>query len=329
MNKITIVDSHYDIMQSSLDDEGKIIDNDSNYSVDIEEMLRHRPMIRCLASFVRPKFSNRGLEIVNESLDKFYEDYRNYVEKICIIKKSSDIHKVVNNNLLGIILSIENGSAIQGNLNNIKYFYDRGVRMMGITWNEDNELGCGVATQKDTGLTPLGKEYIQELNRQKIIIDVSHASPKTIDDVLEISKTPIIASHSCAKSICKHRRNLSDEQLKNITQKGGMVGVTLYSPFLNESTKASVSDVVKHIEYMSKLVGIQHIGIGTDFQIFEQSELPDKLKNLDDFKNLYEELKKNNFEEANIAKVLGGNFVNFMSNFLEKDVFKHNEIDVR
>jgi len=211
--------------------------------------------------------------------------------------------------MVGIILSIENGSAIQGNLDNIKYFYEQGVRLMGITWNQDNDLGCGVATKNDTGLTSLGIEYIKELNKLHIMIDISHASPKTISDVLDISTQPVIASHSCVMSICGHRRNLTDEQIINIAQKGGVIGITLYKPFLNKDGKVDSSDVFKHIDYIVNLVGKSHVGIGSDFQIYEPDEMPNNVKNLDDFKNIINEMKKNGYNNELIANVCGYNFI--------------------
>lgn len=322
MTKFSIFDAHYDILQSPIDEQGKTIVDVSKYSVNMEEMIRNRPMIRDLVSFVHPCFANRGVERANESLDRFYEDYRNYADEVCIIKKACDFQKVINNNLAGVILTIENGSAIQGNLNNIRYFYERGVRMMGITWNADNDLGCGVATQNDTGLTELGKEYVKELNRQKIMIDVSHASPKTVSDVLKISTSPIIASHSCAKSVCDHRRNLTDEQIKEIAQKGGVIGVCFYNPFLTSEGKSSASDIIDHIDYIANVAGINHVGIGTDFQPLEPDELPTNVKSLDDFENIFEGLRKSGYGEDEIAQVAGGNFINVMSKVIENDINK-------
>ena len=159
MRNYPIFDAHYDILQEECDKQGKTI-TDSRYCVDLKEMLQNTPVIRGLVSFVNPKYADTGFKRANESLDKFYEDYRNNLNGIKIIKKSSDFQDVIKNHLAGVLLTIENGSAIQGNLNNIAYFYERGVRMMGITWNQDNDLGCGVATTNDTGLTELGKKYI-------------------------------------------------------------------------------------------------------------------------------------------------------------------------
>ena len=308
MADFPIFDAHFDILQSpSADDK-----NDSYYCVDFNELYRNRPIIRSLVSFVRPTFANIGVQKVNQSLYMLYEDYSKNKDKICIIKKANDFDKVIKNKLVGVVLAIENGSAIQGNLDNIHYFYERGVRTMGITWNDDNDLGCGVATKCDTGLTSLGKRYIQELNKQGILIDVSHASPKTVDDVLNLSNSPIIASHSCVKSICEHRRNLTDEQIKGIAKNGGVVGITFYKSFLNNKSKADAADVAKHIDYVVNMVGIEHVGIGTDFQLLEPESTPSNVRNIDEFENIFDELRSKNYKEDDIAKVAGGNFINLM-----------------
>lgn len=326
MGNIPIFDAHYDIFHTQYDEEGKAFD-DSYYALNYEEMLRNRPMIRGLATYVSPKYANRGFERANFILDKFYEEYLEKQNDIKIIKTSDDMKNVINKKKLGVLLSIENGSAIQGNLDNIDHFYNRGIRMMGITWNADNDLGCGVRTENDTGLTDLGKAYIKKLNEMNIAIDVSHASPKTIDDVLDISNAPIIASHSCADALCPHVRNLTDEQIRRISEKGGIIGVTFYGPFLTENPKANIKDVIKHINYIAKIAGTNRVGLGSDFQLFEPKETPKGLTNLDDFDTLFYNMKNSGYPDSFVERVAGRNMIDYFGRVLEKELIKEDEKD--
>ena len=180
---------------------------------------------------------------------------------------------------------------------------------MSITWNLDNELGCGALTKNDTGLTSLGKKYIEELNRQGILIDVSHASEKTFYDVIEITKEPIIATHSCAYGLCKHKRNLTDEQIKEIAKLNGTIGVCFFKAFLTDKGEATIDDVIDHIIYIASLVGVKHVSLGSDFEGIEKTSLPQDLKSVKELKNLYTRMEQRGITSAEISQILGENLI--------------------
>lgn len=318
MERFPIYDAHYDIFQTQYDYKGQEV-TDSYYSVDTNEMLKNTPLIRGLTSFVHPEYATEGFARANEILDRFYEDYAKNPTQINIIRKHSDLQRVLDSQGLGVVLGIENGSAIQGNLEAVRYFYERGVRVMGITWNPDNDLGCGVATKNDTGLTELGRAYIKEVRKHRMLIDLSHASQKTFYDVMSMINTHVIATHSGARSVCDHRRNLTDRQIKEIAKRGGIIGIPFYGPFLNPSGKATVTDIIEHIDYIANLVGISHVGLGTDFQLFEQKEMPEGISNLSDLNKLFEELHKYGYDREEIELIAGGNFINLLNRTLVKD----------
>lgn len=307
------VDGHCDTLSKALD-EGLSIDNEK-YSFNLH--YGNLPHLQCLAVYVSPKYlndKNGGFLRANNIINKFYSEYEKNKEKIILIKSKDDIDNLLHSKKMGVLLTIENGSAISGDLDNIDRFYDRGIRIMSVTWNDDNDLACGNLTDNDTGLTKLGVQYIKRLNERNIPVDVSHISEKSFFDIVNITDKPIIATHSCVKDICNHKRNLTKEQIKQIAKSGGIIGVCFYSGFLNDNAYASSDDIVKHIIYISDLVGTDYVGIGSDFDGMENKDLPTDIKGINDTYIIFEKLRKNGFNEKEIDEIAGGNFIRFLEN---------------
>ena len=304
--KRIIVDCHCDTLEKMLD-ENSTLEN-TNYEFNIIEAQKLVPYVQCLATFVDSKYNNLHKRAEN-MINKFYDDYNKLQDKITLVKEKSDFQKIIDNNLLGVILTIENGSAIGGDLKNIEKLYEYGIKIMSITWNTDNELGCGSETKNDTGLTKLGEEYVKKLEEKSILIDVSHASKNTFYDVAKIVKKPIIATHSCVEKLCKHERNLSDEQIKIIAKMGGVIGVCFSSQFLTDKEVATSDDIIKHIDYIVNLVGIDYVCLGSDFDgVRKEHKLLD-IKTVKDINILIEKLEKMGYKKEDIDKILGYNFI--------------------
>lgn len=185
--------------------------------------------------------------------------------------------------------------------------------MMGVTWNDDNELACGAQTTNDTGLTKLGKDYIKKLEEKHILIDVSHTSKKSFYDILKNTNNPIIASHSCADAICHHRRNLSDDQIKKLAKTGGVIGICFCKPFLTNKNKATVKDIIKHINYIVNLVGIDHVTFGSDFDGVEEEHKLEDIRSVKDMNKIIIELQKEGYRKDEIEKITSGNFLRVAS----------------
>ena len=209
----------------------------------------------------------------------------------------------------GIFLTIENGSAISGNLDNIDILYKKKIRMMGTVWNDDNELASGAHTTNDKGLTNLGKQYIKKLEKKHILIDVSHMSKKSFYDTLENTKDPIIASHSCAYTVCNHKRNLSDNQIKQIAKRQGIIGICFCKPFLTTNSKATVKDIIKHINHIVELVGIDYVGFGSDFDGVEEENKLEDIRSVKDINKIIIELEKEGYSKENIEQITSKNFL--------------------
>lgn len=306
MSNNIIVDGHCDTIKAILDENINLENRTLGFN--LIDAWNNRPVIQNVAAFVNPIFKSR-FERTRKIIENYNKEIEKYPNKIIKILNSTDIEKVREDNKIGLLLSIENGSAIEDNLENIDYFYNNGVRLMSITWNEDNLLGCGALTNNDTGLTSLGKEYVKKLNEKNIIIDISHASPKTFWDTIKISNKPIVATHSCSFSICNHPRNLTDDQIKTLAKTGGIIGVCFANAFLSNSKNVEIKDIVKHIKHIVNLVGIDFVGLGSDFEGLEKEELPLGLKGIKDIKKLKQELRKEKFKEEEIDKIMGENWV--------------------
>lgn len=305
--KSIIVDGHCDTLQMAYDEGLSIFDK--KYSFNIKEAKCILPYIQFLSCFINTKydFDNNGFSRINAMLDKFYLEYENNKEHINLIKSKSDIKN--NLNKVGIVLTIENGIALGNNIYNIRRLYNRGIRVMSLTWNDDNFLACGSHTKNDVGLTKEGIKCIKLMNELGIIIDVSHLSQKSFYDICSITNKCIIATHSCVDSICKNKRNLTDNQIKIIAQNKGIIGVCFYKYFLSNNKNVSIDDIINHIEYISNLVGTEYVGIGSDFDGMDKSDIPVGLSGIKDMRNIAEKLNDRGFNKNEIYNIMGGNYI--------------------
>jgi len=166
---------------------------------------------------------------------------------------------------LYVLLTLEGAESIGDDLTLLHLFYELGVSALGLTWNQRNLVADGVGEPRPGGLSRFGREVVQELNRLKMAIDVSHLAEPAFWDVLELSEQPVMASHANAKKLCSHPRNLSDEQLVAIFEQKGMVGINFVSFFLEQGKKADMDSILRHLDHMLHLGGENHIGFGSDF----------------------------------------------------------------
>lgn len=229
---------------------------------------------------------------------------------ISIARTPADLYSDKRMGRKSIMLGIENGLALNDNIANVKHFAQRGVVYITLCHNGDNSL-CDSARGCNThnGVSRFGAQVIQEMNRQGIIVDLSHAAEKSFYDALEISRLPIVCSHSSVRSLCDHPRNLTDEQMRALSQKGGVAQITLYSGFLRKEGEATVMDALAHLEHAIRVMGIDHVGIGTDFDgdggvrgIADSSEII----------NFTRQLLVRRYSESDIQKIWGGNFLRVM-----------------
>jgi len=222
----------------------------------------------------------------------------------------SDIARLKHVGKKAIMLGIENGYAIGKDLSLLEHFAKRGIVYMTLCHNGDNDI-CDSAkgNAEHGGLSPFGEQVVLEMNRLGIMVDMSHAAESSFYDALEVSKKPIVCSHSSARALCDHPRNLTDDQMKALAQKGGVAQVTMYNGFLRSDGKATILDAVEHLNHMVNIMGIEHVGIGTDFD--GDGGIPG-MANASEVINFTRRLLQERYSEEQIQMIWGGNFLRVM-----------------
>ena len=210
-----------------------------------------------------------------------------------------------------LMIGIENGLAIEDDLKNVEHFAKRGIVYITLCHNGDNQI-CDSARKSACthgGVSPFGEQVIHEMNRLGLMVDLSHAGERSFYDALEISKTPIVCSHSNAKALCDVPRNLTDEQMKALAAKGGVCQITLYNGFLRTDGKACIDDAMAHLYHAIDVMGIDHVGLGTDFD--GDGGVPG-LADASELINFTKALLRRRFSEEDMAKIWGGNWLRVM-----------------
>jgi len=267
-----------------------------------------------------------------------------FPNKVVQVTNTKDIIKAKEDNKLGIIFGLQGAGGLRGDLRYLLILYHLGFRIIQLTYNHRNELGYGVYEPVDHGLTRFGQQVVRQMNQLGILVDLSHAGLKTSLDAIEYSEDPVIFSHSSVKKLCDHKRNITDEQIIKVAERGGVIGICPHAimcqqtddrPTLNEQ-------FIEQIAYVANLVGVDHVGIGTDrFRTltfyhklrrvsFERTlpgfygKFSGNEKHVKDFNtysewpNVTESLINKGFSSEEVKKVLGGNFLRVFEQVWDK-----------
>ena len=269
-----------------------------------------------------------------ENLTMWNDHFRKNSDIICHVKSPEDIIKAKENGKVGIILGWQNTSAIENDLKKLQIFYDLGVRVAQLTYNTQNLVGSGCWETKDGGLSDFGKDVVLEMNRLGIVIDLSHVGAKTSSDTIMFSKSPVAYTH-CCPALKKHPRNKTDDQLREIADKGGMIGFASYTPFLPKGPDSNIDDCVEAMDYLINIVGEDNVGIGTDwvqdqditfFEYLQKDKgtgrfvttpykvvptMPKGISKLSDFQNFVPAMERAGWSTQRIEKILGLNWYLF------------------
>lgn len=286
----SIFDCHCDTITTAIRNNESIYKNSGQ--LDVERLLAYDKKVQIFAIWLEEKYLKSAFKSTVEAID-FY-DLEKSINKVL---KPSDIKA----DMLNGILAIEGGEALEGSIENLEYFFKRGVRLITLTWNNANELGYGACSGISEGLTSFGKKVIQKMNELGMIIDVSHINPKGFFDTLSTTQMPVIASHSNAYKICPHPRNLTDEQLFALRECGGMVGINIYKNFVTQNATATINDLICHIDYIANIIGEDNICIGCDYDGMDNT--PVGLEDVSKLKALFSKLEV----------IYGKNFLNKIS----------------
>lgn len=231
-----------------------------------------------------------------------------------VIRTRQDLQRCLEAETLGAVLTVEGGEALEGEIRILRALYRLGVRGLGLTWNNRNELGDGVAEgQTGGGLTRFGRQVVQEMNRLGMVIDISHLSEQGFWDVLEICDNPVIASHSNCNAVWNHPRNLTDRQIRAVADHNGVVGVNLVPQFVGPPD-AGLDTLIRHIDHICELVGDEYAGFGADFDGTE--ELICGFDDAADLPALIEGLQASGYGDEAVARICGGNSLRVLRSVL-------------
>lgn len=273
--------------------------------IDIEGLKRFNPELTDVLNNLTP---TSYADLIFNKIEKIVKDNNRYLS---IARTPSDLYEDKRKGRKSIMFAIENGLALEGDLANVKYFAQRGVTYITLCHNGDNDI-CDSARGSNLhgGVSKFGAAVIREMNRNGIMVDLSHGAEKSFYDALEISSQPIVCSHSNSKALCNVPRNLTDDQLRALAKKGGVAHITLYHGFLRKEGTASVLDAIAHLEHAISVMGIDYVGIGTDFDgdgtvcgMVDASEMI----------NFTRHLLARKYSERDIEKIWGGNWLRVMA----------------
>ncbi len=260
-----------------------------------------------------------GLRYTLSLLDKYKQELKTLQEKgidVLPVLTKADAADVLNHKA-ATLLAIEEGGAIDGSLEALCMLYELGVRAITLTWSSRAAIADGVNEEcSGGGLTTFGRQVVAEMNRLGMLVDVSHIATAGFWDVIETSTKPIIATHSNAKTLCSHPRNLNDDQIKAINANDGLIGITFAGQFLEEDyNNACIDSVYRHIDYMLNLLGNDdHVGFGSDFDGI--SHPPYNIHGVQDYKPLVEYLQSKNYSDSTIEKITHKNVLNLLGKVL-------------
>lgn len=258
--------------------------------------------------FVPTKFkSHKTVEVALDQLsiyEKIYSDHRNDISQI---KNKDDLEILQENLKIGFLTLMEGADPIE-EPKKLNEFYERGVRIIGLSWNDRNKYASGNDT--DSGLTEDGFQLIKRMNDLRITLDLSHLNERCFWAAIDTCETVPIASHSNARSLTDHPRNLKDDQLLAISQRGGVIGLVLYKYFLKTGGEgASLKDIFAHADYIIGLCGEDHLGIGSDLDGAGINDFPREIRTVADLPKIAEFFLEKGYSEERVRKIMGGNFL--------------------
>ena len=252
-------------------------------------------------------------DLIFDKIEDIVHDNSQYIS---IARTPADLYEDKRKGRKSIMMAIENGLALEHNLANVKHFAQRGVVYITLCHNGDNDI-CDSAKGCNThnGVSQFGEKVIAEMNDYGIMVDLSHASEKSFYDALQISRTPIVCSHSNCRALCDHPRNLTDDQLRALAARGGVAHTTLYPGFLRKDGLATILDAISHLEHAIDIMGIDNVGLGTDFD--GDGGVPG-LADSSEMINFTLHLLRRKYSEADIRKIWGGNWLRVMAQVQSK-----------
>ncbi|GMG71286.1 dipeptidase [Tetragenococcus halophilus] len=324
---MNVVDMHCDtimkIYQSPINEPGHLKKN--NFQLDIPKMQQGDYLLQNFAIFLDKEAVDSPYEEAKAMIDCFYNEMNENTEEIRPVTRYEQILDNGLNERMSALLTMEEGAPIEGSVEKLEEFYNLGVRMMTLTWNYPNEIGYPNAVFADgneqltektqRGLTHKGIEIVQRMNELGMIIDVSHGSDALVNDVLQYTDRPFVASHSNARKVHSHYRNLSDDLIKKIAERGGVIGINFSDRFLQDAKEKGslINAICRHARHLYNVGGIEAVALGSDFDgITVHQDLPDGTI----LPTIYDALRKSDFSSEQVDQIFNKNILRLYQDFL-------------
>ncbi len=284
---------------------------DPRILVDLHKMTDGRQQAVTMAAYLPQTLEENPKEYADNIFNMIEEIISENSNYIAQARTPEDIEQNRKAGKKSILFAIENGLALNHDIRNVEHFARRGVTYITLCHNGDNDLCDAASRTKNThgGVSQFGAEVIKEMNRLGILVDLSHGGEKSFYDALEISKTPIVCSHSSCRALCDHQRNLTDDQMRALARKGGVAHITLYPGFLRKDGEATILDALEHLKHAINIMGIEHVGLGTDFD--GDGGVPG-LADSSEMLNFTRHLLRRRYTDEDIEKIWGGNWLRLM-----------------
>jgi len=359
-NSAIIIDTHADTPGRLVDENFDLAQDAGTGYLDFNKIKAGNLGAQFFSIWVEPK-ANKGNEAKRalDMIDAVYEQARRHPDKMMMAYGTHDIVVAHQEHKLAALLGVEGGHAIEGDIRILRDYYRLGVRYMTLTWSNTNEIGDSSGDMDDKniqrhgGLTPFGREVVEEMNRLGMIVDISHVADSTFYQALELSKAPVIASHSSSRALTNAPRNMTDDMLRALAAKNGVAQVNFYCAFVSQKyldaakqlrvqhdpdyekvqslfikpqtpetakelaeakaklapklPRPPLSDLIDHIDHMAKVAGVDHVGLGSDFDGIDCS--PQGLDSVADLAKITEALSQRGYTAADLDKILGGNLL--------------------
>ncbi len=284
--------------------------------VDLPRLHRGGINIQCFAVCVEQNYKPCGaLKRTLSLFEHFLQVMEENKDKVAIIRDRNGLDEALAGRKLASLLTVEGGEALEGNLDVLYSLYRLGMRGMGLTWNDRNELADGVGVGSAAGgLTQFGRSVVREMNRLGIMVDASHLSPRSYYDVLEHSATPVVVTHANASGVYAHRRNLDDDQLRALRDQGGVIGICFYPRFISSPQNTGIESLLDHFSYIAHHFGVGMLALGSDFDGID--EVITGLEDVSKLPVLTAGLLGRGFSEDEVSLILGGNFMKVLGKIL-------------
>lgn len=313
-----LIDMHCDTISELLHGDKKQSLAYNDLCVNLENMHKAGTWIQYFACFVNAGKYERELchrqDISSPAWERAWSEVMHLIERLRqeesdelrIVHTCKDAEALCHKNVVAALTTVEEGGVLNGRISRLEELYEKGVRLMTLTWNYENCLGYPNSRDTDImnhGLKTFGLEVIERMNEIGMLIDVSHLSDGGFWDCIQKSKAPVVASHSNARELCGHPRNLSDEMLRALSDKGGAAGLNFYPAFLREDSKVTTTDIARHAKYMINTAGEDVVAIGTDFDGFKSENREGYITHVGQMEQVWESCKNAGITERQMDKI--------------------------